>query len=59
MINAVARNWWTLALRGLAAILFGLATFVWPGISLFVLVLLFGGYAFVDGRNFCFGSRIQ
>lgn len=49
MINAVARNWWMLALRGLIAILFGLATFVWPGITLFVLVLLFGAYAFVDG----------
>ncbi|MCL4301565.1 MAG: HdeD family acid-resistance protein [Anaerolineae bacterium] len=49
MIQAVARNWWTLALRGLAAVLFGLATFVWPDITLFVLVLMFGAYAFVDG----------
>lgn len=49
MINAFARNWWVLALRGLLAVLFGLATFVWPGITLFVLVLLFGAYAFVDG----------
>ncbi|HJZ49970.1 MAG TPA: HdeD family acid-resistance protein [Roseiflexaceae bacterium] len=49
MIAELARNWWVLAIRGVAAILFGIAAFVWPGITLAVLVLLFGAYALVDG----------
>jgi uncharacterized membrane protein HdeD (DUF308 family) len=43
------RDWWLLAIRGVAAILFGLAAFVWPGITLELLVLLFAIYVLVDG----------
>ncbi len=45
----LARNWWILIVRGILAILFGLAAFLWPGITFLVLVLFFGAYAFVDG----------
>ncbi len=45
----LARNWWALAIRGLAAIVFGIAAFVVPNITLVVLVALFGAYALVDG----------
>jgi uncharacterized membrane protein HdeD (DUF308 family) len=45
----LGRNWWALLIRGIAALLFGVLTFVWPAISLVVLVFLFGAYAFVDG----------
>jgi uncharacterized membrane protein HdeD (DUF308 family) len=49
MLHSLASSWWALALRGLGAIVFGLLTFVVPGISLMTLVLLFGIYALVDG----------
>ncbi|HYS81103.1 MAG TPA: HdeD family acid-resistance protein [Anaeromyxobacteraceae bacterium] len=45
----LAQRWWMLALRGAAAIIFGILTFVAPAASLFALVLLFGVYAIVNG----------
>jgi uncharacterized membrane protein HdeD (DUF308 family) len=49
MLHTLARNWWAIALRGLCAILFGLAAFAWPGITLAALVLVYGAYALADG----------
>src|SRR5258708_35773765 len=43
------RHWWVVALRGVAAIVFGILAFAWPGVTLAVLVLLFGVYAILDG----------
>jgi uncharacterized membrane protein HdeD (DUF308 family) len=47
--DTLSGNWWAVALRGLAALLFGILTLMSPGISLAALVLLFGVYALVDG----------
>lgn len=40
---------WMFALAGIISILFGLAAIVWPSLALFMLILLFGAFAIVDG----------
>ena len=49
MHETLHRYWWILLLRGIAAILFGLVTLAWPGLSLVVLTLMFGAFALTDG----------
>jgi uncharacterized membrane protein HdeD (DUF308 family) len=49
MASEPGRGWWMLILRGICAVLFGILAFIWPGITLFSLVLLFGAYALTNG----------
>jgi uncharacterized membrane protein HdeD (DUF308 family) len=49
MVRLLARSWWAIALRGLAAILFGILTLMRPDLTLEVLILFFGAYALLDG----------
>jgi uncharacterized membrane protein HdeD (DUF308 family) len=49
IVDAFARNWWVLLIRGILAVLFGLMAFVLPGVTLVTLVLLYGVYALADG----------
>ena len=49
MLDVLARNWWVLAIRGIAAIAFGVIAFILPGLTLVTLVILFAAYAIVDG----------
>jgi uncharacterized membrane protein HdeD (DUF308 family) len=49
MLDTLTRYWWAVALRGALAVLFGVTALVWPGITVFALVLLFGAYSLVDG----------
>jgi uncharacterized membrane protein HdeD (DUF308 family) len=49
MVHALAKNWWLLLLRGIAAIIFGVLAFVWPGLTLLTLILFYGAFALVDG----------
>lgn len=57
MLEALSRNWWLLALRGVLAVLFGVLALLWPGITLGALVLLYGAYAVTDGV-FALGAGI-
>lgn len=47
--DALVHNWWAVLLRGLLGVTFGIFTFIWPGLSLASLVLLYGAFAFSDG----------
>ena len=49
LVRALAQYWWLLLLRGIAAIVFGVLAFAWPGITLVTLVLFWGAFALVDG----------
>ncbi|MGH2513948.1 MAG: HdeD family acid-resistance protein, partial [Candidatus Limnocylindrales bacterium] len=49
MLNLLARNWWLIEIRGVAAIAFGILAFVWPGLTLVVLITLFAAYMLIDG----------
>jgi uncharacterized membrane protein HdeD (DUF308 family) len=42
-------HWWALALRGLLAVLFGIACLVAPVFIFELLIIFYGAYAFVDG----------
>jgi uncharacterized membrane protein HdeD (DUF308 family) len=49
MLDLMSRYWWALVLRGVAAVMFGGLALAWPGLTLQLLVLMFGAYALVDG----------
>ncbi|MGZ4822805.1 MAG: HdeD family acid-resistance protein [Terriglobales bacterium] len=49
MAIVLATNWWAIALRGVAGIVFGILALLVPGAAIAALVILFGAYALVDG----------
>lgn len=48
-LDLLVRNWWAIALRGVFAILFGLAAIFFTPATIGALVLVFGVYMLVDG----------
>jgi uncharacterized membrane protein HdeD (DUF308 family) len=49
MIRAISKYWWIFTVRGVIAIAFGLASLLWPALTLGVMVLLFGLFALFEG----------
>ena len=47
--NLLARNWWAMTLRGVAAIVFGLIALFAPGVTILSLVFVFAILMLVDG----------
>ncbi len=60
MAGVIFDRWWSVAIRGAAAILFGILMLIAPGAGLLALVILFGAYAIVDGAfNVAFAVRYR
>src|SRR5881227_4304015 len=49
LIETLKRHWWVPVIRGIAAIVFGIIAFVYPGLTIATLVLFFGAWVLVDG----------
>ena len=49
LVRVMADNWWVLLLRGIAAVIFGLLALFWPGLTVYLLLIVFGAYAIFDG----------
>ena len=49
MLKTLADSWWTFAVRGVVALLFGIGALSYPVLTVFVLIMFFGVYVLVDG----------
>ncbi len=56
MGDLLSRAWWAVLIRGVAAVFFGILALSWPGLTLVLLITLFGVYALVEGVATVFAS---
>jgi len=49
MLGQLSQHWWVFVVRGVLALLFGIGTFLMPGVTLAALIILYALYAFADG----------
>jgi uncharacterized membrane protein HdeD (DUF308 family) len=49
LIESLRRHWWVPVIRGIAAIVFGIIAFAYPGLTIATLVLFFGAWVLIDG----------
>jgi uncharacterized membrane protein HdeD (DUF308 family) len=56
MIQLASKYWWAFVLRGLLAVVFGIMAVSWPGLTLIVLVYIFGIYVLVEGALLIFSA---
>ena len=56
MLGQLSGAWWLVLLRGLAAIVFGVLTLVWPSLTLVTLIVLYAVFAIADGAFSLLGA---
>lgn len=49
MNDMLADNWWAVLIRGVVAIMFGVAALAMPLVTMLSLVVVFAAFAFIDG----------
>jgi uncharacterized membrane protein HdeD (DUF308 family) len=54
--DLLKKAWWMLALRGAAALIFGILAILWPDLTLLVLVGFFAAYAFITAAASLWGG---
>ncbi|EWM16903.1 integral membrane protein [Kutzneria sp. 744] len=60
VVELMTRNWWLVTLRGALAVIFGILTLAWPGMTLLALIFLWGFYALVDGiSSIALGAAVR
>jgi uncharacterized membrane protein HdeD (DUF308 family) len=55
MLTLLFKNWWVLLLKGILLVIFGILSFMNPGITLATLVLWFAIFMMIDGVFSIFG----
>lgn len=59
MVQLLARNWAWVLVRGIVALFLGIVVFVWPALSLALLVMIFAAYVFVDGISMALAAVLN
>jgi uncharacterized membrane protein HdeD (DUF308 family) len=60
VVELLTRNWWLVGLRGALAVIFGIVTLAWPGMTLLALIFLWGFYALIDGvSSIALGAAVR
>lgn len=49
MLAGLTDNWWVFLVRGIVAILLAICTYMWPGLTLWLLIVFMGVYFLTDG----------
>ena len=49
LVEVQHEPWWSLLIRGIFIIILGVLAFIWPGITIAVLMIFFGAFVLVDG----------
>ena len=56
MLRGLVKNWWVMLLQGILAIVFGIVTFVSPGLTVALLLGFFAAYCLIDGVTSLFAT---